>query len=58
MLAIPLTSGPVDDIGRVEPAAEPDLEQAGVGGRAREGEDRGRGRDLEKARLDARRRRR
>ena len=42
----------VDDIGRIEPAAEPDFEDAGVGRRPREGEQRDRGRDFEEARLD------
>ena len=37
-----------DDIGRVEPAAEPGFEQHDIGRRAREGEKRGGGRDLEK----------
>ena len=42
-----------DDVGRVEPAAQPDLDDAGVGGRAREGEEGGgRGR-LEEAELHA-----
>ena len=36
---MPVTSGCVDDVGRVEPAAEPDLEDAGVGRRAGEGEE-------------------
>ena len=44
----------LDDVGRIEPAAEPDLEDAGVGGRARESEEGGGGRDFEEARLDAR----
>ena len=44
---------PLDNIGRIEPSAEPDLEQAGIGRRAREREDRGRGGDLEKAGFDA-----
>ena len=43
----------LDDVGRIEPAAEPDLEDAGVGRRAREGEEGGGGRDFEEARLDA-----
>ena len=43
----------VDDVGRVEPAAEADLDDARVGGRAREGEEGGRGGDLEEAGLDA-----
>ena len=30
---------PLDDVGRVEPAAEADFEDAGVGRRAREGEE-------------------
>ncbi len=40
-----------DDVGRVEPAAEPDLDDAGVGGRAREGEEGGRRGRLEEADL-------
>ena len=48
----------LDDVGRVEPAAETDLEDAGVGGRSRERHERRGGRDLEEARLDVRPRRR
>ena len=44
---------PLDNVGRIEPSAEADLEDAGIGGRAREREDRGRGGDLEEAGLDA-----
>ena len=40
-----------DDVGRVEPAAEPDLDDAGVGGRAGEGEEGGGGGRLEEAEL-------
>ena len=53
-----MTSGAFDDIGRVEPAAEPDFEDAGVGGGAREGEEGGGGGHFEEARLRSRRRRR
>ena len=42
----------LDDVGRVEPAAEPDFENAGIGGGPRKGEDGRGGRDLEEARLD------
>ena len=45
--------GAIDDVGRVEPAAEPDLENAGVGGRARKGQEGGGRGDFEEARLDA-----
>ena len=55
---MPQTSGRSIDVGRIEPAAEPDLDDAGIGGRAREGEEGGGGRHLEEARADARRRRR
>src|SRR3546814_17816226 len=41
-----------DDVGRVEPPAEPDLDDAGVGGGARESEEGDRGRHLEEARLE------
>ena len=50
---MPADQRALDDIGRIEPAAEAHLEDAGVGGRAREGEEGGGGRDLEEARLDA-----
>ena len=48
----PAYTRPLDNVGRIEPAAEPDLEDAGAGRRASKGEKRERGRDLEKARLD------
>jgi hypothetical protein len=41
-----------DDVGRVEPPTEPDLDDAGIGGRTGEGEECRCGRDLEKARAD------
>ena len=41
----------LDDVGRVEPAAQPDLDDAGVGGRAGEGEKGGGGGRLEEAQL-------
>ena len=41
-----------DDVGGVEPAAEADLDDAGVGRRARESEEGGRGGRLEEADLD------
>ena len=44
---------PLDDVGRVEPAAEPDLDDAGVGGRSRESEEGGGGGHLEEAGVDA-----
>ena len=43
----------LDDIGRIESAAEPDFQNAGVGGGSGECEHGGGGRDLEEARLDA-----
>ena len=43
----------LDDVGRVEPAAEADLDDAGVGGRAGEGEEGGGGGRLEEADLHA-----
>ena len=42
-----------DDVGRVEPAAEADLDDAGVGRCAREGEEGGGGGRLEEADLHA-----
>ena len=51
--AMPQTSGRFDDVGRVEPAAEPDLDDAGVGGGAGEGEEGGGGGRLEEADLHA-----
>ena len=42
-----------DDVGRVEPSAEADLEDAGVGRRAGEGEQGGGGGDFEEARIDS-----
>ena len=50
---MPQTSGALDDIGGVEPAAEADLDDAGVGGRAGEGEEGGGGGRLEEADLHA-----
>ena len=44
-----------DHVGRIQPAAQTDFQDAGVGGRTRKGEEcRGRCRDLEEAWLDAR----
>jgi len=43
----------LDDVGRVQAAAEPDFEDAGIRRRAREGENRRGGRDFEKARFGA-----
>ena len=43
----------LDDVGRVEPAAEPDFDDAGVGGRAREGEEGGGGGRPRRSWLDA-----
>ena len=44
---------PFDDVGGIEPSAEPNLEDAGVGRRSREGEKGGSRRHFEEARLDA-----
>ena len=48
----PADDGDDDDVGRVEPAAEPDLEHHRVGGRIGEGEHGRRGVDLEQAAAD------
>ena len=42
-----------DHVGGVQPAAEPDLDHAGIGRRAGEGEERGGGGHFEKAGADA-----
>ena len=42
----------IDDVGRVEPAAEPDLDDCRIGRRTGEGQEGGRRRRLEEARLD------
>ena len=44
----------LDNVGRIEPATQTDLENASAGRGSGEGEKRERGRDLEKARLDLR----
>ena len=49
----PADQRPLDDIGRVEPAAEPDFDHGSVGGRSRKGEEGDGGRDFEEAGLDA-----
>ena len=43
----------LEHVGRVEPAAEADLDHAGIGRVAGEGEERGSGGDLEEARVEA-----